>query len=334
MIKDPSGRGGEDWGLGELGVYADKIANRLSAGHNGKFYNWNHDLTIAVETGKGYWHTAKSTAERVIRLRVQGKITGEEIKTLNEFVHKSVDVIKDVNQKMGWGNVLKEEQAAGILHRLGQVHNQMTLSEMGQFIKLMRKGDKAGMDKLVDSITARSDLEKERKMAELINKELAAKKEAEALKAAAQGVKELGKSGAANATKAAGKAGAGKLMMRGAGVALSLLQLSMAETTEEKIDATVGLVGNVMTEIPHPVVRAASGGIVVGQLIESFFHVSNYAAEAGMKVNVGMREMGFSETTSTVVGGIVTVISMPVAIPVAVTNRYLDIAGSALRRLF
>lgn len=123
-------------------------------------------------------------------------------------------------------------------------------------------------------------------------------------------------------------------MMRGAGVALSLLQLSMTEKTEEKIDATVGLVGNVMTEIPHPVVRAAGGGIVVGQLIETFFQVSDYAAEAGMKVDVGMRQMGFSETTLTVVGGIVTVASTPVAILVAVTNRHLDIAGSALRRLF
>ncbi|KAH9218721.1 hypothetical protein DL95DRAFT_405387 [Leptodontidium sp. 2 PMI_412] len=108
----------------------------------------------------------------------------------------------------------------------------------------------------------------------------------------------------------------------------------MTEKTEEKIDATVGLVGKVMTEIPHPVVRAAGGGIVVGQLIETFFQVSDYAAEAGMKVDVGMRQMGFSETTLTVVGGIVTVASTPVAILVAVTNRHLDIAGSALRRLF
>jgi hypothetical protein len=117
--KDPTGNFSEEVEvfLDELIPYAYKVKDKASLGKNiqkdhtiaqnllkkilgpifQKLYDKEKDLTVAVETGKGEWHTIKSVLERAIR----EKIVAGDITELNEVVYETVNVLKSANVEVG-----------------------------------------------------------------------------------------------------------------------------------------------------------------------------------------------------------------------------------------
>jgi hypothetical protein len=105
------------------------------------------------------------------------------------------------------------------------------------------------------------------------------------------------------------------------GIGLAALDLATAKTTDEKVDASIGLVGNTLLASDNPVAMAAGGGLLAGQYIEKKLNVSEFASEHGMDTQEFLKEHGAGETTAFVGGAIVTVVSTPFALGEAIGSK-------------
>ncbi|MBC7900714.1 MAG: RHS repeat-associated core domain-containing protein, partial [Saprospiraceae bacterium] len=73
-----------------------------------------------------------------------------------------------------------------------------------------------------------------------------------------------------------------------------------------------------------PYVAAFAVGATIGVGLEKTLDVSDYSSSAGMAVNEGLKEIGANETFSLVVGGGVTILATPVAVPIAAVDKTYD----------
>jgi RHS repeat-associated protein len=105
------------------------------------------------------------------------------------------------------------------------------------------------------------------------------------------------------------------------GIGIGVTQMATAKTTEGKIDGGITAVSSALMMSPHPVAKAAGGGLAAGQLIEKTLDVSHYSSSAGMWVNEGLQSLGANETFSVATGGVVTVLATPAAIGVAAVDK-------------
>jgi hypothetical protein len=119
----------------------------------------------------------------------------------------------------------------------------------------------------------------------------------------------------APALKVAGKA-AGVL-----GVATSAVELATAKNTEQRVDAGIGLAGNALLASDNPVLMAGGAGVLGGQYLEHKLNVSEVSSGWGVSAYEGLKSAGVGETTSFVVGGVVTVASTPAALAVAAYKK-------------
>ncbi|KAJ9655127.1 hypothetical protein H2201_008877, partial [Coniosporium apollinis] len=330
-------------------IYLYKIKNRTGVGQNvqrdhalaqkaikdwlgpvmQQLYDKTADATVAVETGKGKWHTIKSTLEK----RVFKAIERGDIKTLEDFVEATVKVLVEANAKVGGKPILKPGQLHALLQQTGAMFDSLTLEQAAQLEELWEKGDKAGVDKLMQQIKE-TRIQKhavDQKIMQESNKQVAQEAEkraaAEAEKKAVQAVEkkaaqEAEKQAAKKMVQAAKKApkGGPGLMARGGGLAFGAFMYYMAETDEERIDAGVSMVFGELSTIPQPHIAAFSRGVVIGQMTEATFNTSDYSSRAGEWGRQGLISLGVPETPALWGGGIITVATTPAAIPVSIVH--------------
>lgn len=122
---------------------------------------------------------------------------------------------------------------------------------------------------------------------------------------------------AAPALKVVGKV-AGPL-----GIGIAAVQLVTAKNNDERVDAGLDLTANVLLASPHPVAKAAGGGIIAGQFIEKKLNVSEYSSAGGIKVYETLKEHSVGDTTSFVAGGVATVLLTGPAIAYAATDKLI-----------
>jgi RHS repeat-associated protein len=106
-------------------------------------------------------------------------------------------------------------------------------------------------------------------------------------------------------------------------------QVATAKTTEQKVDAGISVVSTGLLMSKNPVAMAAGAGLATGQLIEHGLNVSEYASAHGVAAYEGLKKLGVNEDVSFVAGGVVSVVSTPVAIAEAATHKAADLAGRA-----
>ena len=102
----------------------------------------------------------------------------------------------------------------------------------------------------------------------------------------------------------------------GAGV-----QWATAKTTKDYIDAGMSTVSAGLMAAPHPLAKAAGGGIAAGQLIEQTLDVSDYSSAIGIKTKELGERIGAGETASFVAGAVATVASTPSSTTIAAADK-------------
>jgi RHS repeat-associated protein len=355
--KDPTGNFSEEVEvfLDELIPYAYKVKDKASLGKNiqkdhtiaqnllkkilgpifQKLYDKEKDLTVAVETGKGEWHTIKSVLERAIR----EKIVAGDITELNEVVYETVNVLKSANVEVGRAAELISSQYIGILDQLGNMFSQLKPDQAGELFQLMESGDDAKLIQRVEEFAQESkaalDPEKARAFAEGQNQltrilkgasqeEGVIQKGEQVLENLVEGAKPILEKGA----EVAAESGGGKLFARGGGIALGVLFFMLAKNDDQRVDAAISGTAGVLMEGPH-VAKALGGGMMVGQGLESVFNVSDVSMHAGLWANQKMRENGFKEDAANAVGLYVTAEMTIPAIPIAIGKKVAPLAQKA-----
>jgi RHS repeat-associated protein len=110
----------------------------------------------------------------------------------------------------------------------------------------------------------------------------------------------------------------GGKVLGAASVAISAVELVTAKNTDQRIDAGIGLVGNTLMMSKNPVAMAAGGGLLVGQALEHNLNVSSFSADHGIATKEYLERKGVNDTVALVAGGVVTVVSTPVALGEAI----------------
>lgn len=115
------------------------------------------------------------------------------------------------------------------------------------------------------------------------------------------------------------------------GIGVGVAQMATAKTTAGKVDGGITTVSSALMMSKHPVAMAAGAGLMTGQVIEKTLDVSKYASDHGMAVYEGLKSSGVNDTVSFVAGGVVTVVSTPVAIVEAAADKTFNAAKSLYR---
>jgi RHS repeat-associated protein len=340
ILHDPSGRAGEAKSVsaatGDLILYADKVANRASVGANiqkdhaisqkilktilgplEKLYKSGRDLTTVVETGAAtstraaLWHTVKSTREKPVQELFEALAAEGKAVTLEHVAEEMQAVLKAANGTA----TLTRPQYLAMLSQFGNMHAMASLKDTAKLEALMLSGDTAGLAKAVDALanSTKGVAKWNRVLRSIATSENAAAA-ATRVASAASKLAKFAKA-AAPVAKFAGRA-AGAV-----GVVVSAVQVFTAKTTDERVDAGIGLVGNALLASENPVAMAAGGGVLAGQYLEQKLHVSDFASEHGMDTQEFLKEHGAGETTAFVGGAIVTVVSTPFALGEAIGSK-------------
>jgi RHS repeat-associated protein len=119
----------------------------------------------------------------------------------------------------------------------------------------------------------------------------------------------------ASVAKVAGKV-AGPLS-----VAASAVELATAKTTEQRVDAGIGLVGNALMASDNPVAMAGGAGILIGQYAEKKLNVSEYASDHGIAAKEFLERHHVSSDNAFIAGAVVTVASTPIALGEAAAHK-------------
>jgi len=99
------------------------------------------------------------------------------------------------------------------------------------------------------------------------------------------------------------------------------VQWATAKTTKDYVDAGVSTVSAGLMAAPHPIAKAAGGGIAAGQLLEQTLDVSDYSSAIGSKTKELGERIGAGETASFVAGAVATVASAPSSITIAAADK-------------
>lgn len=265
------------------------------------------ELTVIVETGKGLFHTELGKLQAPIRTAMKsGALSSEsEIVALTKAAYARASSIT--------GAVVNELALdTAILSNQATIHT--SLSNTVQELRAATAGATT-----IGNVSADVDAAFEA-TAQL------APKAAEAATVATKSAGVLAKL----APVAKALAPAARFLGRIAGplgIGIGAFQIATAKDTEGQIDGGITVVSSALLMSPHPVAKAAGGGLAAGQIIEKTLDVSHYSSSAGMFVNEGLQDLGANETASLVAGGVVTVLATPAAITVAAADKGYKLAG-------
>lgn len=135
-------------------------------------------------------------------------------------------------------------------------------------------------------------------------------------KAAASGLKSGAKTGLKTAAKVLGHA------VAVAGVAYSAYEaFKDVKTADQAVDVGIQFTADQLTQSPNLVAQAGGWGMKTGVALEQNLHVSDYSSAWGVGVNEKLRAAGAGETTALIGGGVVTVVSTPVALAVSAVRN-------------
>ena len=316
--------------LGDLILYADKVANRAAVGANvqkdhgisqaiiknilgplKKLYKPGRDLTTVVETGAASsgttarWHTLKSTLEKPVQAAVQALTTEGRAFSIGEHV---VEPMADVLKTASGAAKLSRQQYLGMLSQLGNLHATTTAKQAGQLAAIVEGGDAAKLSQAVDKMAKSTTgvakwMGTLRNIAKGENAIAAVAKVAPAVSKCAPAAKFLG--------KAAGPAG----------IVIGVGQIALSKTTEGKIDGGITATSSALMMSPHPVAKAAGAGMMAGQIIEKTLDVSDYSSSIGTKADQAVASMGGGETARTIAGVTATIVSTPRSIAIAIVDK-------------
>lgn len=348
-LNDPGGMQGEEapWKLGDLIVYDDAVAGKAALGQNiqkdhaisqkiirtilgpfEKLYKAGRDLTTIVETGAATgtqaarWHTVKSTLEKAIQATVSNKAAlAQEISLADDVILPVERVLLQASN----AQKLTRAQYLGMLSQLGNMH-VLTLQQTAKLIPIINAGDEVKLTAEIDKLA------KSRKGAVAVMRMMRGIAQSEkAIRVATTAASWFQKAGAALGTagkvvapvakalapvaKFAGKA-AGPL-----GLGVGLAQVAFGKTTEDKIDGGITAVSSALMMSPHPVAKAAGGGLMAGQIIDKATGASDVSSSFGIGVKEKLESWGVNEDVAFVTGGVATVASIPVAIPVGAAKE-------------
>jgi hypothetical protein len=137
-------------------------------------------------------------------------------------------------------------------------------------------------------------------------------------KAASSGLKSGAKTGLKTTAKVLGHA------VAVAGVAYSAYEaFKDVKTADQAVDVGIQFTADQLTQSPNLVAQAGGWGMKGGVALEQNLHVSDYSSAWGVGVNEKLRAAGASETTALIGGGVVTVVSTPVALAVSAVRNIL-----------
>jgi RHS repeat-associated protein len=342
---DPSGRQGQPppTQIGDLILYADKVANRAAVGANiqkdhaisqailkeilgplQKLYKPGRDLTTVVETGAAAsgnaarWHTVKSALERPVQAAVKALTSARSSVSLGEHV---VEPMAQVLQAANGGAQLTRQQYLAILSQMGNLHGTMTTEQAGKLAALIESGDAAALAKAVDKMAgstkgAASWMRTLRGIASAENAAAAATKAAPVIAKAAPVVAKV----APVAKALTSVAGAVSKVAGPLGVGVGVVQMATSNTTEGKIDGGITAASSALMMSKHPVAVAAGAGLMAGQMIEKSLNVSDYSSAAGLWVREKTKDT-LGDTGSLILGGVATVAATPSAVGYALAAK-------------
>jgi RHS repeat-associated protein len=281
------------------------------------------ELTVAVETGRGLFHTEVGKLQAAIRQQVIGGVIRSESDLVAATQAAYLQAGATTNTTV---NVLARDTA--ILSNQATIHTtlQNTINELRALPQAPTTLSDANIE------AAFADLTQVGKVEETVA--TAAKAVATATKAAGKAEKllavasKVAKAAApvakalkplAPALKAAGTA-AGVLS-----VATSAVELATAKTTDQKVDAGIGLAGNALLASDNPVLMAGGGGVLAGQYLEHKFDVSEYSSSHGIAAKEFLEKHGVNSDVALVTGGVVTVAATPVALAEGVAHKVMGL---------
>jgi RHS repeat-associated protein len=270
------------------------------------------EVTVAVETGKGLFHTEVGKLQAAIRQQVLTGVIRSESDLVAATQAAYLQAGATTNTAV---NVLARDTA--ILSNQATIHTtlQNTINELKALPQAPTTLSEANIE------AAFADLTKVAKVEETLATTTKAAGKAEKLLAAASKVTKAVAPVAkalkplAPALKVAGKA-AGVLS-----VATSAVELATAKNTEQRVDAGIGLAGNALLASDNPVLMAGGAGVLTGQYLEHKLNVSEVASGWGISAQEALKSHGVGEDTSFVLGGVVTVASTPAALAVAAYKK-------------
>jgi RHS repeat-associated protein len=270
------------------------------------------EVTVAVETGKGLFHTEVGKLQAAIRQQVLTGVIRSESDLVAATQAAYLQAGATTNTAV---NVLARDTA--ILSNQATIHTtlQNTINELKALPQAPTTLSEANIE------AAFADLTKVAKVEETLATTTKAAGKAEKLLAAASKVTKAVAPVAkalkplAPALKVAGKA-AGVLS-----VATSAVELATAKNTEQRVDAGIGLAGNALLASDNPVLMAGGAGVLTGQYFEHKLNVSEVASGWGISAQEALKSHGVGEDTSFVLGGVVTVASTPAALAVAAYKK-------------
>lgn len=348
-IADPGGMQGEEipWKLGDAIVYADKVAGKEALGQNiqkdhaisqkiirtilgpfEKLYKAGRDLTAVVETGAATstqaarWHTVKSTLERAIQATVSSKAA------LAQNISLADDVILPVERVLlqaSNAQKLTRAQYLGMLSQLGNMH-VLTLQQTARLIPIINAGDEVKLAAEIDKLarSRKGAVAVMRMMRGIAQSEKAIRTATTTASWFQKAGAVLGTAGKAVAPVAKALAPVGKFAGKAAGplgLGVGLTQVAFGKTTEDRIDGGITAASSALMMSPHPVAKAAGGGLMAGQIIDKVTGASDISSSFGIDVKDKLEGLGVNEDVAFVTGGVATVVAIPVAIPVGAAKE-------------
>lgn len=339
---DPTGENGQGgpFNLGDLILYADKVANKAQLGANiqkdhaisqkiittilgpfAKLYKPGRDLTTIVDTGAAAgstaarWHTVKSTLERGIQAAVSSRVS-RGISLADDVIEPVSNVLKQASN----AQLLSRPQYLGMLSQLGNMH-VLNLDQTSKLLPIIRSGDTAKLtaeiDKLANSRTGsvrhmrtmRGIVAAENALPRALAAPTALQRVMGAVAPVAKVVAPVAKVVAPVARVAAKAAGP-------LGLAFGIGKMATADNAEDAVDGAITATSSALMMSPHPVAKAAGGGLMAGQLIDKATGASDVASSVGISVKEGLEDLGVNDTAAFVAGGVATVAAVPISIPV------------------
>lgn len=304
------------------------------------FYKPGRDLTTVVETGAATatsaakWHTVKSGLERSVQRDVVREVANGTLSLADDVIEPMVDVLKQANGTQK----LTRAQYLNILQQTGNFY-PTTLEQTAELLALHEAGDQAKLNAAMEKMakSRKGAVKHNRVMRAIVQSELAQKAQAAAPTVAqttAAAAPEVAQTAAAVAPEAAaaskvtkiGKtvAAVGKVLGPAAkaldkvagplGIAIGGAQIVYGENTEDKIDGGITVASSALMMSPHPVAKAAGGGLAAGQVIDKATGASTISSDWGVSAKEGLEDLGVNEDVAFVAGGVVTVASIPTSI--------------------
>jgi RHS repeat-associated protein len=287
-----------------------------------------HELTVLVETGKGYFHTEVGKLQKVVNGRVRAGLIKFESDLMEEtkaIYHQAAAATGAVVNEAELNKVLISN--SGTLHTLhgpsgsgaaaaaanpNAAVSTITDESFESAFSEWGEAPKAQVAEPTEApkVTA-AEPQPELPASPASESKLAEVAEVE--KGVGAELREASKTvSKTHVFKAAGKAVAVASMLSDAATLVD-----KKASSDEKVHAGIDLVANGLMESGNSVAEAAGVGLMVGNAAEESLHTSDYSSKWGMEANQYLKSKGFSGDTALAGGAVATVLSTPVALAVS-----------------